>query len=329
MLFGVIHAYVLLWHFDILYWYGLVGLFLFPLRKWSPKALLIAGALALAVFVPKSVLSYQEQQTLRAEAATADVAAAAGETLTEEQKEAQKKWAKKLKERDPDPKKIEKKIEKRRSGYWANFTKSAPLNIKGQSKEFYLWGFWDSAGMMLLGMGLLKLRVFSATRSIRFYVVMAAVGYGIGLPRRGYWVYEALTHNFDLVHYLDSSLHFWSNEAIGQASRLCVALGHVAVIMLICKAGRCQWLTSRLAAVGRMALSNYIMHTIICTLLFYGFGFGLYAALERYELYSVVATVWIVQLISSPIWLRYFRFGPFEWVWRSLTYWKRQPLLIR
>ena len=67
--------------------------------------------------------------------------------------------------------------------------------------------------MMLLGMGLLKLRVFSATRSIRFYVVMAAVGYGIGLPRRGYWVYEALTHNFDLVHYLDSSLHFWSNAA--------------------------------------------------------------------------------------------------------------------
>ena len=181
LLFGVIHAYVLLWHFDILYWYGLVGLFLFPLRKWSPKALLIAGALALAVFVPKSVLSYQEQQTLRAEAAKADAAAAAGESLTEEQKAAQKKWAKKLKASEPDPKKIQKKIEKRRSGYWANFTKSAPLNIKGQSKEFYLWGFWDSAGMMLLGMGLLKLTVFSATRSIRFYVVMAAVGYGIGL----------------------------------------------------------------------------------------------------------------------------------------------------
>jgi uncharacterized protein len=50
--------------------------------------------------------------------------------------------------------------------------------------------------------------------------------------------------------------------------------------------------------------------------------------LQRYELYYVVAAVWVLQLIASPLWLRYYRFGPLEWAWRSLTYWKRQPLRL-
>jgi uncharacterized protein len=67
------------------------------------------------------------------------------------------------------------------------------------------------------------------------------------------------------------------------------------------------------------------MHSIICNTIFLGFGFAMYGKLQRYELYYVVISIWIFQLIVSPIWLRYFRFGPMEWVWRSLTYWERQP----
>ncbi len=69
------------------------------------------------------------------------------------------------------------------------------------------------------------------------------------------------------------------------------------------------------------------MHTLICTALFYGYGFGLFGKLQRYELLYVVGAIWIFQLIISPIWLRYFRFGPLEWLWRSLTYWQPQPML--
>jgi uncharacterized protein len=75
-----------------------------------------------------------------------------------------------------------------------------------------------------------------------------------------------------------------------------------------------------------MAFTNYVMHSVICTIIFTGFGFKLYGTLQRYQLYYVVAGIWILQLIVSPIWLKYFRFGPLEWVWRSLTYWKRQPM---
>jgi uncharacterized protein len=111
-----------------------------------------------------------------------------------------------------------------------------------------------------------------------------------------------------------------------QYDRLAVALAHAAVVAMLCRAGALRPLTSRLAAVGRMALTNCIMQTVICTTLFYGFGFGLFGRLERAELMYVVAAIWAFQLAASPLWLARFRLGPLEWVWRSLTYWERQPM---
>ena len=81
----------------------------------------------------------------------------------------------------------------------------------------------------------------------------------------------------------------------------------------------------RLEAVGQMAFTNYIMHSVICTFVFFGYGLNYYAELEFYEIYFVVLAIWALQLIVSPLWLRFFLYGPLEWVWRSLTYWRRQP----
>jgi uncharacterized protein len=99
--------------------------------------------------------------------------------------------------------------------------------------------------------------------------------------------------------------------------------------MLVCKAGALTRLTRPLGAVGQMALTNYILQTIICGFVFYGYGFGLFGQLARHQIYYVVAGIWIVQLVVSPIWLRHFRFGPLEWLWRSLTYRQRQPMRVR
>jgi uncharacterized protein len=88
------------------------------------------------------------------------------------------------------------------------------------------------------------------------------------------------------------------------------------------------WLTTALAALGRMAFSNYIMQTLICSVLFYGNGFGLFGAVSRVEQILIVAAIWTVQIITSQLWLRHFRYGPLEWLWRSLTYWRRMPLAI-
>jgi uncharacterized protein len=75
-----------------------------------------------------------------------------------------------------------------------------------------------------------------------------------------------------------------------------------------------------------MALTNYLLQTVICTAIFYGHGFGLFGQLERWTQALVVLAVWLVQLILSPLWLGRFRFGPAEWLWRTLTYMKRQPM---
>ena len=175
--------------------------------------------------------------------------------------------------------------------------------------------------MMLIGMGLMKLGVFSGTLSRGFYWALMLVGYAAGLAINGYTAHRTLQSNFEPIN-------MWWNFSTYDIGRLTMALGHLSAIILIFQSGWIGWLMSRLAAVGQMALTNYLMQTLICTTIFYGYGFGQYGKLQRYQLYFVVLGVWILQLLISPIWLRYFRFGPAEWVWRSLTYWKRQPMRI-
>lgn len=319
LLFGVIHAYVLLWPGDILYPYALCGLLLYPLRKLSPRSLIIAGLLVLAVLVPKHLLEAHEINAMHAKAAETERVIASGQEPTQEQQKAQEQWQEKLKERKPDQAHIAENIKTMRGSYPAIFKFFVGLTTNLQSVFFYRWGFWDVAGMMLLGMGLFKLGVFSAVRSRRFYALMAVFGYGIGIPLNAYVAATLLASNFDVLRALTLATTY-------DVGRLAIALGHISILLLVYKAGLLKWLTSRLAAVGQMALSNYVMHTVICTLLFYGYGFGLFGQLQRVQLFGVVLAIWSFQLIVSPIWLRYFRFGPVEWVWRQLTYQQRLPL---
>ena len=113
-----------------------------------------------------------------------------------------------------------------------------------------------------------------------------------------------------------------------ECRRLPLTIGHASLIMLIFRSRLAPWLMKALSNVGQMAFSNYLMQSIICSLFFYGYGFGNYNKLAFHQLFYVVGSVWIFQLIFSSIWLRYFRFGPFEWLWRSLTYWKKQPMRL-
>jgi uncharacterized protein len=97
-------------------------------------------------------------------------------------------------------------------------------------------------------------------------------------------------------------------------------------MMLLFKSGRLLWLLQPLAAIGQTALSNYLLQSLICSTIFCGYGFAMFGRMQRHQLYYVVAGIWVFQMIVSPIWLRHFHFGPAEWVWRSLTYWKKQPM---
>jgi uncharacterized protein len=222
----------------------------------------------------------------------------------------------------PDKKSIDKEIASYRGGYPANLKQRAGVTANFQSEIFYRFIVWDIAGMLILGMGLMKLGVFDASRSFRFYAWMAAAGYGIGVPLN--WLMGDLwiKSNFDFVAMFG---YIMSTNDLG---RFTVAAGHIALIMIVCKAGVLSWATRALANVGRMALTNYLLTSILCTTFFYGFGFGMFGKLQRVELLYVVAAMWTINLVLSAVWLRYFRFGPAEWLWRLLTYCRKQPMLI-
>ena len=320
VLFGMVHGYLLLWPGDILYTYGLAGIPLFVFRRVRPRNLIIVGAVLLALQTPK--IWFFGASLAEADAGLAELnrITAAGGALTDEQKKSHEEWTTTLHGVKPGADQIRKEIDDRRQGYLHNVQALAGITVKLESLFTYKYGLWDAAAMMMIGMALLKLGVLSAARSFRFYAVMAVCGYAYGIPAGSWVVYDWMQHGFApgtrwLVLY--------------DTTRLAVAFGHIAVLMMICKAGVLGWLTRRLAAVGRMALTNYILHSLVCGAVFLGFGAGLFGRLSRHELYYVVFSIWAFQLIASPIWLRHFQFGPLEWVWRSLTYRRRQPMRVR
>ena len=121
--------------------------------------------------------------------------------------------------------------------------------------------------------------------------------------------------------FLGDQFNYWAS--------LLISLGYTSTIMLIFKLPELAKLVWPLGRVGQMALSNYLLQTVLCTLLFYGHGLAQFGNFSRVEQAFTVLALSIVQLAFSCIWLNYFRFGPLEWLWRSLTYWQLQPLRIQ
>jgi uncharacterized protein len=105
-----------------------------------------------------------------------------------------------------------------------------------------------------------------------------------------------------------------------------LSMSYVAGIVLFSQSERGQRVLAPLAPVGRMALSNYLMHSIVMTTLAYGYGFGLFGQVGLALGFVLSVALYVVQIPLSRWWLSRFRFGPFEWVWRTLTYMRLQPM---
>lgn len=319
ILFGVIHGY-LIWYGDILFQYGVVGLALFPFRKLRAKTLICIGGGILAFNSLMNLGGMAHFGELEGKVKVANELKTAGKPLSDEQTAQLDEWNKVYKMFRPEAKKIETEIKDHRGGYLDNLKARAPITASFQSDMFYQFMLWDVAGMLILGMGLMKAGVLDGSRSYRFYTTMLVAGYGIGIPLNYMMATKWAATGYDFVSW------FGLMAATADPGRFTVAAGHIAVIMLLCKAGALRFLTQTLAKVGQMALSNYLLTSILCTLYFNGYGFGMFARLQRHQLLYVVVVVWLICLIFSTVWLRYFRFGPVEWLWRSLTYVRKQPL---
>jgi uncharacterized protein len=171
---------------------------------------------------------------------------------------------------------------------------------------------------MLIGMALFRWGFFSGAWSRRAYWLTAAA---VPLAWAGY---VPLVGWLDATHW--APLTMIATEAI-QLSLLrpWLSLGYAALVILFVQSGRARWLADRLAATGRMAFSNYLGTSIVCTLIFNGYGLGWYGHLQRWECLIVVAGMWLLMLAWSKPWLDRFAYGPFEWLWRSAARGQWQP----
>ncbi len=169
---------------------------------------------------------------------------------------------------------------------------------------------------MVLGMALFKFGITQGKRSARFYALLAFSAYIPGLLVRA---------NAALVLNQFQSL---PNKAaiFAEVARILVTLGHVALINFLVKLPLGSLLLAPFQAVGRMAFSLYLMQNFLgMWILFPGFALGLWGRFGWFGLTMITLAVIAAQLIVANLWLRYFAIGPFEWLWRSLTYRQVQP----
>ena len=295
LVFGLLHAH-LLWYGDILYTYALCGFAVYLLRNRSPRALLILGTISL--FIP---FAYSMLTGLSLEHFPAD----AVEGMMDS-------WR-------PDSATLAAEIDAYRGGWGDQQVFRSQTALFFESYLFATLFFWRASGMMLIGMALFRWQILSANRSNGLYIRLLVAGVSLGIILTVSGVWQNYRHGWSLEYsmFLGSQWNYWGSVSM--------ALGYVGLVMLTFRKGWMSALQERLAAVGRTAFSNYIGQTLICITLFYGTGFGLFASLSRGEQVIVVFAIWIFQLIAAPLWLRKFRFGPLEWAWRSLTYWRLQP----
>jgi len=319
--FGLIHAHLLLWPGDILYFYGLIGMLAFLFRKMKPVYLMMGVPVVIVVgFVAGSIYSNHYRQ-IRLSYNEAITVKETGDTLSEKQQNAIVAWKRVEREMMPNEKNIAERTDAMKGSY-ADVAGWVRKRAFESQTKYFVFSIWDMLALMMLGIALYKIGFFTGQWSRKQYIQTLLIGYGFGIPM------VVFSRIYYMIHMPDipATIAFFEANAIDWVAllydfqRILIMMAHVSLLILIYKVGYLRWLMNALKAVGQMAFTNYVMHTVFCTLFFYGYGLNYFAELEYFQVYFVLTVIWLIQLIVSPLWLKYFLFGPLEWAWRCLTY---------
>jgi len=308
ILLGLVHIFFLI-DFEILVLYGAGGLFAYFFRNLSPRKLLILGVIfymvpAIYTTIEVSKRTFDQQ------------------TLVSIHNNLQVK-----------PDQVAKEIKDFKQRDWLE---SAAKRIKSQKMKFFskylIRIVITTMALMLIGMALFKWGFFSGGLSQRSYIkiLLYLLPIGLLLILIKWAIYSLHDWNLMIIFkYNASFIQRLGSLLSAFLNRVTLSLSYCIILILIYKRGLFKILTNSLAAVGRMALTNYFMQSIICTTLFNGYGFGLYGQFGRSGQFLIVLIILAFQMWYSPLWLKHFRFGPLEWLWRSMTYWKLQPMKLK
>jgi uncharacterized protein len=305
LVFGFCNVYILMWLGDILVTYALAGFVLYFFRNIRRKNLLVI-ALAMLTFL----CVYAEMIYFGLEY-TRQIAGQASTSLSQAQAELTAQWAEFHSMFAPGEAEISAELAQRRGSFFSvlSWTSAEYASILMEFIPMLL--FWDALVFMTIGMVLYRYGLLQGNYSNQLYFFMAVIGLGFGFSINAYEIRQVLHSEFDILHTFS---FFKFTYHLG---RLAMAIGWIGLLILLLRrfgVGR------RLAAVGRMALTNYLMQSLICLFVFTGIGLGLVGTLSRSELYLIVLLVWVFQLWLSPWWLARYHYGPAEWFWRYLTY---------
>lgn len=290
LLIGLLHG-LFLWEGDILTFYAVLGLLLYPLKNLSAKWLfalaalvLLLSALSSVVDLTKPLMSYEEIVAINA--------------LYQ-----------------PSGAQIEQDISLYQSDYetiqkalMGDFSANRLLD------SYIISGLLRAFSMMCLGMALFKIGLLSSKFSRAFYRRLLVITTLISLPI----ISAGLLYNYATQWQLESFAAFGSIANIIGSVPLVIT--YIAMFSLFQKSDKLVPLKRAIQKVGKMALTNYLMQSVICALIFYGYGLGLYGQLSRLQLLPIILLIWVLQLTWSSWWLGYFKQGPAEWCWRMLTY---------
>ncbi len=337
---GALHGW-LLWEGDILLPYAAVGLWLYPLRNRSARTLAVVGVVLLALPVVGAAFAPQIVDWVGRRGAAVEArldgflarADADPEADIAAEIDADVGWVDRLflrghrsiraqRRSGQRPEQATRAIrEELETGYLAGVAKRFWSMIGGQAGTL-VFGFLGLGWPMLLGMALFKNGFLTGAWSARQYARWAAGWYAVGLPATWWALMTSLGGRGDLATRVRVVLPL---ELFGC---LALTLAHAGAVLWLWRSGRTGPIAARLEAAGRMALTNYLAQSLLCAVLFSGFGLGLHGRVPRAGLLLVAVSIWAVELAWSPWWLARFRFGPVEWLWRSLTYWKWQPMRL-
>jgi uncharacterized protein len=296
--FGMLHAWFV-WYGDILVEYAICGAIAFIGRKWQPSALIFAALCLIAFDAAHSLIQWHDMNVLRSLAGGPNPPA-----------DAVREWHKVLAQTVPSQAVIGEELRLYHGSIADAFAARVPMTTMFQT--VFLPSFMPGTlGFIFLGMALYRLGFWTSRWPKQAYRWIIASG-GVAVL-----LYLPLTRA--IVAYKFDPAFLPLADALTLLLRPFLALAYTSALILMMEARIANWLTSRLAAAGRMAFSNYLGTSLVMTTIFYGYGFGLFGELHRAQLYLLVLGQWVLILGWSQPWLRHFRYGPFEYVWRSLS----------
>lgn len=320
LFFGLVNAFILLWPGDILFQYAICGIIVFVFRRTPAKGLLIAAVVCLLLMTVRENRDLYKQKGVITKGEAIAKMDTTVTKLTDQQKEdlGAMTGMKERSDTAAQKKEMRKNLRQLRGSYNEIYNNLSTASVNA---EFYYtyYGLWDVLLFMFIGMAFFKNGILTGQASVKVYWALFIIGLGGGL-------FISYLRLLPMFQYKFSFFEMTKHKLMDyyEISRTLRSLGIFGLIMLLYKSGIFKWLFALVRPVGQMAFTNYLMQSFMCNLYF--LGFGMIGKLQRYEIYYVVGAIWIIEIIWSHLWLRYFRFGPLEWLWRSLTYWKLQPL---